>query len=76
MLKRAGLWKGPRQSPTPHWLRHMHVAVMIAAGASLAEIQRRIGHESIKTTIDVYGGGVGDVSTETLAKAATLMGTP
>lgn len=73
ILKDAGLWSGPRKSPTPHWLRHMHVAVLGAAGVPMHEIQRRIGHESIKTTIDVYGGMIGDMSDSALAAAAALM---
>lgn len=58
---------------TPHYLRHMHVAVIAAGGAPLQEIQRRIGHESIQTTINVYGGLVGDVSDDTLGRAAAIM---
>ena len=30
------------RKPTPHWLRHTHVAVCHAAGMSLAEIQREV----------------------------------
>lgn len=73
LLKRAGMWQGSRKSPTPHWLRHSHVAVMVASGAQMPEIQRRIGHESIQTTINVYGGMIGDVSEDTIARAAALM---
>jgi integrase len=41
--------------PRLHDLRHSHVAWLIAAGAPLPIIQRRLGHESITTTIDTYG---------------------
>jgi integrase len=41
--------------PRLHDLRHSHVAWMIAAGAHLTVIQRRLGHEKITTTIDTYG---------------------
>lgn len=61
------------RKPTPHWLRHMHVAVLAAAGVPIQEIQRRIGHESITTTIGVYGGMVGDLSDATLGSAAAIM---
>jgi integrase len=47
--------------------------VMIAAGASLAEIQRRVGHESIQTTINVYGSGIGDVSSDALRNAEAIL---
>lgn len=52
IVTEAGL--GKRQ-PTPYWLRHTHVLLCVKAGLELPEIQRRIGHESIQTTIDVYG---------------------
>lgn len=50
--------------PTPHWLRHTHVALCIAAGLSLPEIQRRLGHEDIQTTINVYGRMLDEMSEE------------
>lgn len=71
ILKGAGLREG--RKPTPHWLRHMHVAVLAASGTPMQEIQRRIGHESIQTTLDVYGGMVGDISDDTMSRAADLM---
>lgn len=43
------------RNPTPHWLRHSHVFICHAAGMDLAEIQRRIGHEDIRLTINTYG---------------------
>lgn len=41
--------------PTPHDLRHSHASWLIAQGVPLTEIQYRLGHESIKTTSDLYG---------------------
>ncbi|MFE9127709.1 tyrosine-type recombinase/integrase [Streptomyces sp. NPDC007148] len=52
--KRRGVlpeWK----FPTFHDLRHSHVAVLLSDGHSLTYVQRRLGHESIKTTSDRYG---------------------
>ncbi|WP_307797817.1 site-specific integrase [Streptomyces laculatispora] len=43
------------KTPTPHDLRHSHAAVLISDGRSLTYVQRRLGHESIKTTSDTYG---------------------
>ena len=73
IVQDAGLYEGPRKSPTPHWLRHMHVAVLSAAGVAPAEIQRRIGHDSITTTFDVYGGMIGDMNQTALTKGADIM---
>jgi integrase len=39
-----------------HYFRHTHVAMLDRAKVSLAKTQRRLGHESISTTIGVYGG--------------------
>ena len=50
--KNAGL-DDPR--PTMHDLRHSHAAFLIDANVPLPEIQYRLGHESIKTTVDTYG---------------------
>lgn len=61
------------RKPTPHWLRHTSVAWLVMSGAvSLPEIQRRIGHESIETTIDVYGRMIDDVSDEALDRFAAF----
>lgn len=46
---------------TPHSLRDSHVAWLISRGQALPVIQARLGHESIKTTIDVYGHLQADV---------------
>ncbi len=46
---------GLPRSPRIHDLRHTHVAWLIADRIPLPAIQARLGHESIKTTIDRYG---------------------
>ncbi|QDI92481.1 site-specific integrase [Salicibibacter halophilus] len=38
-----------------HDLRHSHVALLIHQGEDHTTIKERLGHASIKTTIDVYG---------------------
>jgi integrase len=38
-----------------HDLRHTHAALLIAAGEHSKVIQQRLGHASIRTTLDVYG---------------------
>ncbi|MFJ8760871.1 tyrosine-type recombinase/integrase [Streptomyces cyaneofuscatus] len=45
----------PQKHPTPHDLRHSHASALISAGHGLTYVQRRLGHESIKTTSDTYG---------------------
>lgn len=58
----------------PHFLRHTHVGILDRAGVSLAKMQRRIGHEDIKTTLNVYGGTIDNALTvEELVKANRLL---
>jgi integrase len=71
-VKAANLTRGP----SPHWLRHTAVFWMALSGASLPELQSRIGHASITTTINVYGSMLQDVSPASLAGFAALRGAP
>lgn len=64
------------RNPTPHWLRHTAVAWAAMAGANLKEIQARIGHKSITTTMDVYGAMIDDVSSDVVARMAAIRSTP
>jgi integrase len=57
---------GLTKKVTLHGLRHTQVGLLIENGANLPAIQRRIGHESIATTVNVYGRMVDDVPAETL----------
>lgn len=57
-----GIWDNRKPAAKPlgkvpriHDLRHSHASWLIAAGIPLPTIQRRLGHESITTTIDRYG---------------------
>lgn len=72
-VKRAGL---EHRKPTPHWLRHTAVAWAAMAGANLKEIQARIGHKSITTTMDVYGAMIDDVSSDVVERMAAIRSTP
>lgn len=37
-----------------HDLRHSHASMLIELGVTPLEIAERLGHESIKTTLDTY----------------------
>lgn len=60
------------RKPTPHWLRHTAVVWLALSGASLPELQARIGHASIQTTIGVYGRMIQDAKPEALAAFAAM----
>lgn len=56
-----------RVNPNIHDLRHSHASYLIAAGVPLVKIQRRLGHESIQTTVDTYGHLLPDSDDEVIA---------
>ncbi|MGH8867119.1 MAG: tyrosine-type recombinase/integrase [Actinomycetes bacterium] len=58
---------GMRAHPTLHWLRHTHATWLLDVGAPMASVKTRQGHESVTTTVDLYGRGVDDTSVEHLA---------
>jgi integrase len=70
LVEAAGLTD---RGPTPYWLRHTHVAICHASGMTLPEIQRRIGHESIQTTIDVYGRMIDGMSDDVADRLEQLL---
>lgn len=39
---------------TPHGFRHTHCSLLFESSASLKEVQVRLGHTDIKTTMDIY----------------------
>ena len=59
--------QGLEKRPRIHDLRHTHAAWLIAAGRPLPSIQRRLGHESITTTVDTYGHLMVEVDTGDIA---------
>lgn len=52
--------KGAGNRPRIHDLRHTHAALMLEAGMTIYELSRRLGHESITTTIDRYSDLIPD----------------
>jgi len=39
---------------TTHGLRHTHCSLLFEAGVGLKEVQMRLGHTDVKTTMDIY----------------------
>lgn len=57
----VGTLKYPKDDrPRIHDMRHTHASLMLAGGMSIYELSRRLGHESIQTTIDRYSHLVPD----------------
>ena len=59
--------------PTIHDLRHTHASWLIARGVPLPYVQARLGHESITTTVNVYGHLVADAHEQMASAIATTM---
>jgi integrase len=76
---RAAVEAGLSKRPRIHDLRHTHAAWLISAGVPLPVIQARLGHESIQTTVDVYGGLTRDahnLAVDALAKTLSRRSLP
>lgn len=39
---------------TPHKLRHLHCTILLDANASIKDVQKRLGHATAETTLNVY----------------------
>lgn len=68
ILKKYGLKK-----ITPHGFRHTHCSLLFEAGATIKEVQERLGHEDIKTTMNIYAHVTKEVKEQTAKKFAQFM---
>lgn len=59
--------------PTLHDLRHSHASWLISRGIPLPYIQARLGHESITTTVNVYGHLVADAHDQMASAIANTL---
>lgn len=46
--------KYPQKEITAHGFRHTHASLLFEAGATLKEVQDRLGHANVKTTLNIY----------------------
>ncbi|MDO4902617.1 MAG: site-specific integrase [bacterium] len=58
---------------TPHGFRHTHCSLLFEAGASVKEVQERLGHEDIKTTMNIYAHVTKEIKEQTAQKFAQFM---
>lgn len=66
-----GLDRAPKLSL--HQLRHAHATMLLERGAPMVNVQKRMGHEDIQTTVGTYGSMIGDVSDEMLDELDELL---
>ena len=59
--RKGGIWdREPAAVPLGKWprvhdIRHCHASWLLNDGVPINVVQRRLGHESIQTTVDTYG---------------------
>ncbi|CDK35087.1 probable integrase [Ligilactobacillus salivarius cp400] len=58
----------------PHGFRHTHASLLFESGASIKEVQDRLGHENIKTTMDIYTHVTQSAREKTAEKFANYIG--
>ncbi|MEW4354443.1 tyrosine-type recombinase/integrase [Streptococcus pneumoniae] len=59
---------------SPHGFRHTHASLLFEAGASMKEVQERLGHSNIKTTMDIYTHVTDKQKEQTAKKFAHYIG--
>ncbi|MFJ7827609.1 tyrosine-type recombinase/integrase [Psychrobacillus sp. NPDC096623] len=58
---------------TTHGLRHTHCSLLFEAGASLKEVQDRLGHSDVKTTMNIYAHVTKKAKEEAILKFASYI---
>ncbi|MGX6962955.1 site-specific integrase [Vagococcus xieshaowenii] len=58
---------------TVHGFRHTHCSLLFEAGVSIKEVQVRLGHSNIKTTLNIYTHLTQEVKAETANTFANFM---
>ncbi|NSN05931.1 site-specific integrase [Enterococcus faecalis] len=52
------LWKRLKKykqfNISPHGFRHTHASLLFESGASIKQVQERLGHSNVNTTLDIY----------------------
>lgn len=69
LLKRTSIQK----NVTPHSFRHTHTSLLIEANVHIKEIQERLGHSDINTTMDIYAHMTKNVKKEASDRFSNLM---
>lgn len=62
-----------KKDVTPHSFRHTHTSLLIEANVHIKEIQERLGHSDISTTMDIYAHMTKEIKKEASTKFSNLM---
>ncbi|MCM3363186.1 site-specific integrase [Niallia sp. MER TA 168] len=69
LLKKANIHK----KITPHSFRHTHTSLLIEAGVGIKEIQQRLGHTDINTTMNIYAHMTANMEEKASQQFSNLM---
>ncbi|MCM3358680.1 site-specific integrase [Psychrobacillus sp. MER TA 171] len=58
---------------TTHGFRHTHCSLMFEAGATILEVQDRLGHSDVKTTMNIYAHVSNEAKDGAVSKLETYM---
>jgi len=58
---------------TPHGFRHTHCSLLFEAGATIKEVQDRLGHSDVQTTMNIYAHVTEKKKEETAQKFASYI---
>ncbi|WP_321388737.1 site-specific integrase [uncultured Enterococcus sp.] len=58
---------------TPHSFRHTHASLLFESGATIKEVQLRLGHSNVKTTLDIYTHVTKNAEKESINKLANYL---
>ena len=64
---------GIKKHITPHSFRHTHTSLLIEANVHIKEIQERLGHADIATTMNIYAAMTKDMKKEASTRFSNLM---
>lgn len=59
---------------TPHGFRHTACSLMFESGATINEVQKRLGHKDVKTTMNIYSHVTPQQAENTSQKLASYLG--
>ncbi|MFT8610954.1 MAG: tyrosine-type recombinase/integrase [Liquorilactobacillus nagelii] len=63
----------PQRKITVHGFRHTHASLLFEAGATIKQVQDRLGHSNSKTTLDIYTHVTKKAKHDTAKKFANFM---
>ena len=64
---------GIKKHITPHSHRHTHTSLLIEANVHIKEIQERLGHADIATTMNIYAAMTKDMKKEASTRFSNIM---